>query len=149
MVEKGLVAVFWELAQTQAINDDPREVIGAIQDLTRAYGEIKNLTAYTPYDPTSKFHITVMQRPLYNRLASLDYEVRFCPQDGHQRPTIGHSIVADIAFYCALEHPETTTIVFITGDRDFTYLASALRKQGIQIVILMAKEPALRCGSLR
>ncbi|KAF5314614.1 hypothetical protein D9611_007168 [Ephemerocybe angulata] len=139
MVEKGDVAVFWELEQTRAMNiASPEGIIAAIQGYADPYGQIKNLTAYTQYDPEAQFSDSMQQRPLYNRLAELNYsEVKFCPPDCRRRPTIGLQIVVDIAFYCTLEHPETKTIVFITGDRDFTSLAQMLHKHGKQIVVLV------------
>lgn len=84
--------------------------------------------------------------------------IRYCPPNG-RKPTIHHSMegtvwctlrfmgggltndcgVEDIAFHVALDHPETKTIVFMTGDRDFTYSSQILRQRGIRVEVLIEK----------
>jgi hypothetical protein len=51
--------------------------------------------------------------------------------------TVAHNSAEDIAFHVALDHPETTSVVFVTGKRDFTYCAQTLRGRCVRVVVLV------------
>ncbi|KAF5322976.1 hypothetical protein D9611_009364 [Ephemerocybe angulata] len=129
-MEKGDVAVFWELSQTTSINGDPDLALEAIQEYAASHGPVKHKIAYLsgPNEPSRSA-----------RLNELGVQVKHCPKNGHKE-TVVHSMVVDVSFHCALDFPQTKTVVFVTGpDRDFTYLARVLRSQGKRIIILVMK----------
>ncbi|KAF6744262.1 hypothetical protein DFP72DRAFT_929577 [Ephemerocybe angulata] len=133
---KGDVAIFWDLSMTTAMNDDIGEGLNRIVKLSAEYGPIKHKTAYlSPPWPKDEGVLT-------ERLNTLDVNVKRCPKNG-TKSTIGHTLVVDIAFHCSLDFPETKTVVFVTGDRDFTHLGQVLRRGGKRIVILVMKGKTL------
>lgn len=61
-------------------------------------------------------------------------QLRDCPHNG-RKDVVDKTIIIDMIFY-ALDRPLTTTVLLISGDRDYSYAISTLQNRGYSVKLL-------------
>lgn len=61
-------------------------------------------------------------------------QLRDCPHNG-KKDVVDKTIIIDMVFY-AIDRPLTTTILLISGDRDYSYAISTLHNRGYTVKLL-------------
>ncbi|KAG9004664.1 hypothetical protein FRB90_010789 [Tulasnella sp. 427] len=71
---------------------------------------------------------------LKQELSVSGVKLRDCPHNG-KKDVVDKTIIIDMIFY-AMERPPTTTLLLISGDRDYSYAISTLQNRGYSVKLL-------------
>ncbi|KAG8899100.1 hypothetical protein FRC01_010671, partial [Tulasnella sp. 417] len=71
---------------------------------------------------------------LKQELSVSGVKLRDCPHNG-KKDVVDKTILIDMIFY-AIDRPLTTTILLISGDRDYSYAISSLQNRGYSVKLL-------------
>lgn len=131
MSSKELVAIFWDYENCHpASNLSGYEVVSNIRRVAHEFGNVTLFKAYleltTP--PSSK------SLSLRSELQSSGVSLTDCPHNG-RKDVADKMILVDMLAY-AIDNQAPTTIILITGDRDFAYAVSVLRLRRYHVVVI-------------
>ncbi|TEB26952.1 hypothetical protein FA13DRAFT_1736961 [Coprinellus micaceus] len=132
---KTAVAVFWDLTYAHP-GERPNRFLADLRRFSSNCGKVAYIAGYID----RRFHFS--EAEMVGKLEAGGVDLFYCPLNG-RKPTIHHTMEEHIAFHVALDHPETTAVVFLTGGRDFTYCSQTLRNKGIRVEVLIQKNDRL------
>ncbi|KAE9399688.1 hypothetical protein BT96DRAFT_919993 [Gymnopus androsaceus JB14] len=151
MEEIGQVAVFWDYENCATPSSlSGYELVRRIRDLAHEFGSVKLLKAYTELSEqsiNSPRSIT-----LRSELQSSGVSITDCPHNGYKN-VADQMIIADLLTF-AMDNPtnpSNTTILLMSGDRDFAYPLSVLRLRRYNVVVVAPSvvHPSLRAQASR
>ncbi|EJD00235.1 uncharacterized protein FOMMEDRAFT_127732 [Fomitiporia mediterranea MF3/22] len=126
------VAIFWDFENCRPpSNISGTEVVEKIRSLVQYFGRIITFKAYAD---VSLIFAGSKSNNLQSELQSSGLTLVHCPHNGRKDVADKMMIVDMLAF--VIDRPQTTTIVIITGDRDFTYAAGVLKLRGYRIIVI-------------
>ncbi|KAJ3991778.1 limkain-b1-type NYN domain-containing protein, partial [Lentinula boryana] len=129
-------AIFWDYENCSVPSDlSGYDIVKQIRSLAHEFGSIKLLKAYTELSEqaiqSSRFLI------LRSELQSSGVSITDCPHDNYKNVADQMIIVDMLAFAMDnLSSPASTTIMLISGDRDFAYALSTLRLRRYNVVVV-------------
>ncbi|KAI0701793.1 limkain-b1-type NYN domain-containing protein, partial [Earliella scabrosa] len=125
------VAIFWDYENCAPPAREPSyPLVHGIRRLAHQYGSVKLFKAYHEYPtPASQKSLSVR-----SELTSCGVALMDCPHNG-RKDVADKMIMIDMMAY-AMDNPSPTTIVLISGDRDFVYAVSILSLRQYRIVLL-------------
>ncbi|KAG8961856.1 hypothetical protein FRC05_005688 [Tulasnella sp. 425] len=91
------------------------------------FGTIDHFEAYSYWSNSSN-------SILKQELSVSGVKLRDCPHNG-RKDVVDKTIIIDMIFY-ALDRPLTTTVLLISGDRDYSYAISTLQNRGYSVKLL-------------
>ncbi|KIM48862.1 hypothetical protein M413DRAFT_438036 [Hebeloma cylindrosporum] len=125
------VAVFWDYENCPApANASGYSIVNNIRSLAQSYGSIKTLKAY----------LGITEQPplrtlsLRSEFQSSGVSLVDCPHNG-RKDVADKMMMVDMLAY-AIDNPAPSTLVLISGDRDFAYALSILRLRRYQVVLV-------------
>ncbi|KAF9066885.1 NYN domain-containing protein [Rhodocollybia butyracea] len=132
------VAIFWDYENcSPPSNMSGYELVSRIRDLAHHYGGVKLFKAYTQFFE----QVSPRSLALRSELQSSGVSLTDCPHNGRKN-VADQMIIADIlAFAMDNPYPRTTTIMLISGDRDFAYTLSILRLRMYQVIVVAPPLP--------
>ncbi|KAF8969794.1 limkain-b1-type NYN domain-containing protein, partial [Flammula alnicola] len=126
------VAIFWDYENCPApTNASGYALVNNIRSVAQPYGSVKSLRAYLGITE----HFPVLRAlTLRSELQSSGVSLVDCPHNG-RKDVADKMIIVDMLAH-AIDNPAPSTIVLITGDRDFAYAMSILRLRRYRIILL-------------
>ncbi|KIK59656.1 hypothetical protein GYMLUDRAFT_650290 [Collybiopsis luxurians FD-317 M1] len=140
VVAAGQVAIFWDYENCSVpSNMSGYELVSRFRDLAHEYGGVKLFKAYTQFPDQSSPRSLVLRSELQSSGVSLTD----CPHTGRKN-VADQMIIADI-FNFLLDNPNpyTTTIILVSGDRDYAYTLSILRLRMYRVVVIAPSLPGV------
>ncbi|PSR88888.1 hypothetical protein PHLCEN_2v5037 [Hermanssonia centrifuga] len=130
-VEQDTVAIFWDYENCEMpASADPFTISNGIRRLSQGYGIVKVFRAYFEMsDLTSQRSISMR-----SGLQSCGVSLIDCPHN-NRKDVADKMILADMLVH-AMDHPAPSTVILISGDRDFAYAVSLLRLRKYKIVVI-------------
>ncbi|TRM61729.1 NYN domain-containing protein [Schizophyllum amplum] len=138
----SVVGIFWDYENCQYTSGcSGFDIAQSVERVALAYGPIRSYNAYLDIQqcaiPTS----------LRSELQSTGVTLVDCPHNG-QKDVVDHMLQTDMMAF-ALDHPAPATIVLISGDRDFAYVASVLRRRKYKVILICHSVPGPHKSLLR
>ncbi|KAG6891030.1 hypothetical protein C0992_010692 [Termitomyces sp. T32_za158] len=126
------VAIFWDYENCAAATQyTGYEIVKRIRHVAHCFGTIKSFKAYLELsDPAVSSKSLVLRSELQSSGVSLTD----CPHNG-RKDVADKMILVDMLAY-AIDNPPPSTIILISGDRDFAYAVSILRLRRYRVVII-------------
>ncbi|KAF8201521.1 NYN domain-containing protein [Pholiota molesta] len=141
------IAIFWDYENCPVpSNVRGSKVVSSIFKSVKEHGNVFSFKAYLRIteEQLSNKAIGIRSQLQYSGVSLID-----CPLNG-KKDVVDHMMMVDMIVY-AMSHPDST-IVVITGDRDFAYALATMKLQGHKIVLITKsnahasiKEPADIC----
>ncbi|KAF5330704.1 hypothetical protein D9619_005963 [Psilocybe cf. subviscida] len=117
------VAIFWDYENCPApANTSGYALVQSIRLMARSYGSVKTLKAYAGI--AEQFTVPRTQS-LRSELQCSGVSLIDCPHNG-RKDVADKMMIVDMLAH-AIDNPSPSTIVLISGDRDFAYALSILR----------------------
>ncbi|KAF8894338.1 NYN domain-containing protein, partial [Gymnopilus junonius] len=124
------VAVFWDYENCPIpSNTSGYSIVDNIRSIARPYGSVKSFKAYLEISDQAQRSMA-----LRSELQSSGVSLVDCPHNG-RKDVADKMIIVDM-FAHAIDTPAPSTVVLITGDRDFAYAVSTLRLRRYRVVLL-------------
>ncbi|KAF8803943.1 DUF537-domain-containing protein [Phlegmacium glaucopus] len=142
MKDTDEVAVFWDYENCPApSNTSGYAIVNNIRSVAQTFGSVKLFKAYlevTEQVPVSRAQV------LRSELQSSGVSLTDCPHNG-RKDVADKMIIVDMLAH-AIDNPAPSTIVLISGDRDFAYALSILRLRRYRVVLITLSNahPSLR-----
>ncbi|PIL23777.1 hypothetical protein GSI_13527 [Ganoderma sinense ZZ0214-1] len=131
MVMPESVAIFWDYENCALPALEPSyTIVNKVRRLAHQYGSVKTFKAYLEYPE----QLSVKSMALRSELQSCGVSLIDCPHNG-RKDVADKMIMVDMMAH-AIDNPAPTTIVLISGDRDFIYAVSILSLRQYRIVLL-------------
>ncbi|KAL1741708.1 NYN domain-containing protein [Schizophyllum fasciatum] len=128
------VGIFWDYENCQYMSGcSGFEVAKNIERVALAYGPIANFNAYMDIQHCSAPAST------RSELQSTGVALVDCPHNG-QKDVVDQMLQTDMLVF-ALDHPAPATLVLISGDRDFAYVTSVLRRRMYTVILICHSTP--------
>ncbi|KAI0701583.1 limkain-b1-type NYN domain-containing protein, partial [Earliella scabrosa] len=122
------VAIFWDYENCALPSLEPSyTIVNRIRHLAHQYGLVKSFKAYLHYPDQKSI-------ALRSELTSCGVSLIDCPHNG-RKDVADKMMMVDMMAY-AIDNPSPTTIMLISGDRDFVYAVSILSLRQYRIVLL-------------
>ncbi|KIO25066.1 hypothetical protein M407DRAFT_211186 [Tulasnella calospora MUT 4182] len=122
------VVILWDYENCPVPNGvSGLSVVRNIREAALKFGSIDQFEAYCYWSNNPSAAIK-------NDLSLSGVKLRDCPHTG-KKAAVNKTMVIDMMVY-ALERPRTTTVVLISGDRDYAYAVSTLRNRGYPVKLL-------------
>ncbi|KAL1717293.1 NYN domain-containing protein [Schizophyllum commune] len=109
------------------------DVAKNIERVALAHGPIASFNAYLDLQQCA------VPASMRSELQSTGVALVDCPHNG-QKDVVDQMLQTDMLVF-ALDHPAPATIVLISGDRDFAYVASILRRRMYNVVLICHSTP--------
>ncbi|KAH7877683.1 NYN domain-containing protein [Lentinula edodes] len=129
----GQVAIFWDYDNcSPPPNISGYVLVSRIRDLAHEYGSVNLFKAYTHISEQT----STRSLALRSELQSSGISLTDCPRND-RKDTVDQMIIADVlTFAMDNPYPTTTTIMLISGERDFAYTLSILRLRMYRVVVV-------------
>ncbi|PPQ89119.1 hypothetical protein CVT25_006491 [Psilocybe cyanescens] len=125
------VAIFWDYENCPVpSNTSGYAIVGHLRTVAEPYGSVRSLKAYLEVTEQTPFKTLLMRSELQSSGVSLVD----CPHNG-RKDVADKMIIVDMLAH-ALDNPAPSTIILITGDRDFAYAMSILRLRRYRLVLV-------------
>ncbi|KAI4518291.1 DUF537-domain-containing protein [Schizophyllum commune Loenen D] len=121
------VGIFWDYGCSGF------DVAKNIERVALAHGPIASFNAYLDLQQCA------VPANMRSELQSTGVALVDCPHNG-QKDVVDQMLQTDMLVF-ALDHPAPATIVLISGDRDFAYVASILRRRMYNVVLICHSTP--------
>ncbi|EDR10914.1 uncharacterized protein LACBIDRAFT_315902 [Laccaria bicolor S238N-H82] len=129
------VAIFWDYENCPApSNISGYEIVKGIRSLAQLYGSVKLFKAYLEISSLESGLLTPRLLTLTSELQSSGVSLIHCPHNG-RKDVADKMMLVDMLSH-AIDNPAPTTIVLISGDRDFAYAISVLRLRRYHVVLI-------------
>ncbi|KAG6884502.1 hypothetical protein C0993_010525 [Termitomyces sp. T159_Od127] len=128
------VAIFWDYALENcaaATQYSGYEIVKKIRHVAHFFGIIKSFKAYLELSDPVAFSKSLVLR---SELQASGVSLTDCPHNG-RKDVSDKMILVDMLAY-AIDNPPPSTIILISGDRDFAYAVSILRLRRYRVVII-------------
>ncbi|KAJ3989209.1 NYN domain-containing protein [Lentinula detonsa] len=134
--QEAHIAIFWDYENCSVPSDlSGYDIVKQIRSLAHEFGSIKLLKAYTELSEQAIHSSRFLN--LRSELQSSGVSITDCPHNNYKNVADQMIIVDMLAF--AMDNPScpaSTTIMLISGDRDFAYALSTLRLRRYNIVVV-------------
>ncbi|KAJ3793036.1 NYN domain-containing protein [Lentinula aff. detonsa] len=134
--QEAHIAIFWDYENCSVPTDlSGYDIVKQIRSLAHEFGSIKLLKAYTELSEQAIHSSRFLT--LRSELQSSGVSITDCPHNNYKNVADQMIIVDMLAF--AMDNPScpaSTTIMLISGDRDFAYALSTLRLRRYNIVVV-------------
>nr|VWO98768.1 N/A [Ganoderma boninense] len=131
MVMPESVAIFWDYENCALpALEPPYTIVNKVRRLAHQYGSVKTFKAYLECPE----QLSVKSMALRSELQSCGVSLIDCPHNG-RKDVADKMIMVDMMAH-AIDNPAPTTIMLISGDRDFIYAVSILSLRQYRIVLL-------------
>ncbi|KAL1693479.1 NYN domain-containing protein [Schizophyllum commune] len=128
------VGIFWDYENCQFMSGcSGFDVAKNIERVALAHGPIASFNAYLDLQQCA------VPASMRSELQSTGVALVDCPHNG-QKDVVDQMLQTDMLVF-ALDHPAPATIVLISGDRDFAYVASILRRRLYNVVLICHSTP--------
>ncbi|KAL1755354.1 NYN domain-containing protein [Schizophyllum commune] len=128
------VGIFWDYENCQFMSGcSGFDVAKNIERVALAHGPIASFNAYLDLQQCA------VPASIRSELQSTGVALVDCPHNG-QKDVVDQMLQTDMLVF-ALDHPAPATIVLISGDRDFAYVASILRRRMYNVVLICHSTP--------
>ncbi|KAL1675074.1 NYN domain-containing protein [Schizophyllum commune] len=128
------VGIFWDYENCQFMSGcSGFDVAKNIERVALAHGPIASFNAYLDLQQCA------VPASMRSELQSTGVALVDCPHNG-QKDVVDQMLQTDMLVF-ALDHPAPATIVLISGDRDFAYVASILRRRMYNVVLICHSTP--------
>ncbi|KAI0721529.1 NYN domain-containing protein [Cerioporus squamosus] len=135
------VAIFWDYENCALPALEPSyTIVNKIRRLAHQYGSVKSFKAYLEYPE----QMSVKSVNLRSELQSCGVSLIDCPHNG-RKDVADKMMMIDMMAH-AIDTPAPSTIILISGDRDFVYAVSVLGLRQYRVVLLA---PRAAHGSLK
>ncbi|KAH9483748.1 hypothetical protein JR316_0003224 [Psilocybe cubensis] len=126
------VAIFWDYEENCPVpsNTSGYAAVDCLRNLAEPYGSVRSLKAYLEVTEQTPSKTLLMRSELQSSGVSLVD----CPHNG-RKDVADKMIIVDMLAH-ALDNPVPSTIILITGDRDFAYAMSILRLRRYRLVLV-------------
>ncbi|KZP20884.1 hypothetical protein FIBSPDRAFT_699502, partial [Athelia psychrophila] len=125
------VAIFWDYENCQpASTGSGYSLVHNLRRLACNYGDVTLFKAYLEATPTS----IPRSLTLRSELQSSGVSLTDCPHNGRKDVADKMMLVDMLAF--AIDNPTPSTVILVSGDRDFAYAVSMLRLRRYRVVII-------------
>ncbi|KJA27414.1 hypothetical protein HYPSUDRAFT_198186 [Hypholoma sublateritium FD-334 SS-4] len=125
------VAIFWDYENCPAPSSASGYLVANnIRLMAKPYGCVKSLKAYLAI--TDQFTVA-RAITLRSEFQASGVSLIDCPHNG-RKEVADKMIIVDMLAY-AIDNPAPSTIILITGDRDFAYAMSILRLRQYQVIL--------------
>ncbi|KZS95379.1 hypothetical protein SISNIDRAFT_464423 [Sistotremastrum niveocremeum HHB9708] len=122
-------AVFWDLENCRpALGSSGADIVRRVRDATERFGSISVFRAYSELSDVSVKAMNLRSELQRSGVALVD-----CPHNG-TKEVADNMLIVDMLFH-AMDNP-SSTIILISGDRDFAYAMSVLRHRRYDIVLI-------------
>ncbi|KIP06014.1 hypothetical protein PHLGIDRAFT_24802 [Phlebiopsis gigantea 11061_1 CR5-6] len=139
--EPESVAIFWDYENCEIPGvADSYLVTNGIRRIAHEYGNVKVFKAYSESYEVVSPRTTVLR----SDLQACGVTMVDCPHNG-RKDVADKMIMVDILAH-AIDCPPPSTVLLISGDRDFSYAVSTMRLRGYRVVLLA---PGAAHSSLR
>ncbi|KNZ75414.1 hypothetical protein J132_02746 [Termitomyces sp. J132] len=126
------VAIFWDYENCAAAAQyTGYEIVKKIRHVAHYFGTIKLFKAYLELSDPATFAKSLVLR---SELQCSGVSLTDCPHNG-RKDVADKMILVDMLAY-AIDNPPPSTIILISGDRDFAYAVSVLRLRRYRVVII-------------
>ncbi|KAF8061498.1 NYN domain-containing protein [Lyophyllum atratum] len=126
------VAIFWDYENCPTSSSfTGYEVVKKIRCIAHSFGAVKLFKAYLELSDPAIFSKSLVLR---SELQSSGVSLTDCPHNG-RKDVADKMMLVDMLAY-AIDNPAPSTIVLISGDRDFAYAVSILRLRRYRVVII-------------
>ncbi|KAF8061499.1 NYN domain-containing protein [Lyophyllum atratum] len=126
------VAIFWDYENCPASSSfNGYEVVKKVRCIAHNFGTIKLFKAYLELSDPAIYSKSLVLR---SELQSSGVSLTDCPHNG-RKDVADKMMLVDMLAY-AIDNPAPSTIVLISGDRDFAYAVSILRLRRYRVVII-------------
>ncbi|KAI1786187.1 limkain-b1-type NYN domain-containing protein, partial [Ganoderma leucocontextum] len=105
-------------------------IVNKIRGLAHQYGSVKTFKAYLECAK----QLSVKYMALRSELQSCGVSLINCPRNG-RKDVADKMVLVDMMAH-AVDNPAPTTIVLISGDRDFVYAVSILSLRQYRVILL-------------
>ncbi|KAI5899960.1 DUF537-domain-containing protein [Schizophyllum commune H4-8] len=130
----SFVGIFWDYENCQFMSGcSGFDVAKNIERVALAHGPIASFNAYLDLQQCA------VPASMRSELQSTGVALVDCPHNG-QKDVVDQMLQTDMLVF-ALDHPAPATIVLISGDRDFAYVASILRRRMYNVVLICHSTP--------
>ncbi|KAF8633739.1 hypothetical protein AX17_004395 [Amanita inopinata Kibby_2008] len=127
------IAVFWDYENCHAqASVTGYDIVEEIRNVAHSYGSIKVFKAYL--DLSEQSIISTARHNFRSELQSSGVSLIDCPHNG-RKDVADKMILVDMLAY-AIDNPAPSTIVLITGDRDFAYAIAFLRLRRYELILI-------------
>ncbi|KAF9072447.1 limkain-b1-type NYN domain-containing protein, partial [Rhodocollybia butyracea] len=137
MEKSNQVAVFWDYDNCSVPSSfkSGYEIVKQIREVAQEFGSIKLLKAYTQL--TEQALLSSRSFVLRSELQSSGVSITDCPQNGFKN-VADQMIIVDMLTFAMdnLANSSSTTILIISGDKDFAYALSVLRLRMYNVVVI-------------
>ncbi|KAF9072448.1 NYN domain-containing protein [Rhodocollybia butyracea] len=131
------VAVFWDYDNCSVPSSfkSGYEIVKQIREVAQEFGSIKLLRAYSQL--TEQALLSSRSSLLRSELQSSGVSITDCPQNGFKN-VADQMIIVDMLTFAMdnLANSLSTTILLISGDKDFAYALSVLRLRMYNVVVV-------------
>lgn len=128
------VGIFWDYENCQyTAGRSGFHIARSIEQVAAMHGSV---TVFNAYMDIQEHNLATMFR---SELQSTGVNLVDCPHNG-QKDVVDHMLQADMMAY-ALDNAAPATIILITGDRDFAYAVSLLRRRRYRVVLICHMQP--------
>ncbi|TFK90967.1 DUF537-domain-containing protein [Polyporus arcularius HHB13444] len=135
------VAIFWDYENCALpALEPPYTIVNRIRRLAHQYGSVKSFKAYLEYPEQA----SLKSVNLRSELQSCGVSLIDCPHNG-RKDVADKMMMIDMMAH-AIDTPAPSTIILISGDRDFVYAVSVLRLRQYRVVLFA---PRAAHGSLK
>ncbi|KAJ8078558.1 hypothetical protein PM082_012841 [Marasmius tenuissimus] len=133
----GQVAVFWDYENCRPpSNVSGYGVMNEIRKVAQQYGRIKTCRGYADLSELSSPRSVTLRSELQcSGLSMID-----CPHNGRKN-VVDQMMIVDMLTFAIDNESDGSTIVLISGDRDFAYPVSILRFRMYQVVVISPTLP--------
>ncbi|KAJ8078557.1 hypothetical protein PM082_012840 [Marasmius tenuissimus] len=131
------VAVFWDYENCRPpSNVSGYRVMGEIRKVAQRYGRIKTCRGYADFSELSSPRSVTLRSELQcSGLSMID-----CPHNGRKN-VADQMMIVDMLTFAIDNERDGSTIVLISGDRDFAYPVSILRFRMCQVIVISPTLP--------
>ncbi|KAL0071590.1 hypothetical protein AAF712_001447 [Marasmius tenuissimus] len=131
------VAVFWDYENCRPpSNVSGYSVMGEIRKVAQRYGHIKTCRGYADFSELSSPRSVTLRSELQcSGLSMID-----CPHNGRKN-VADQMMIVDMLTFAIDNERDGSTIVLISGDRDFAYPVSILRFRMCQVIVISPTLP--------
>ncbi|KAF9072450.1 NYN domain-containing protein [Rhodocollybia butyracea] len=137
MEKSNQVAVFWDYDNCSVPSSfkSGYEIVKQIREVAQEFGSIKLLRAYSQL--TEQALLSSRSSVLRSELQSSGVSITDCPQNGFKN-VADQMIIVDMLTFAMdnLANSSSTTILIISGDKDFAYALSVLRLRMYNVVVV-------------
>ncbi|TRM61728.1 NYN domain-containing protein [Schizophyllum amplum] len=134
MAVTASVGIFWDYENCRyTAGRSGFDIARAIERIALGYGTVTTFNAYLDMQ-----HCAI-PAGMRSELQSSGVALVDCPHNG-QKNVVDQMLQTDMLSY-ALDHPAPATLILISGDRDFAYTVSVLRRRRYKVALVCHSQP--------